>query len=561
MQSRIQSLKERGRKEHTARLTLEPVRIVWQDGEIENAEALLQQRSRQISLGANDPMVMKSRPEKKAAVLLDFGSEIHGGIRILCWGTKENKDARIRVRFGESVTEAMSETGGESNATNDHARRDMELTLGMMSMNPVGETGFRFVRIDLLEDVTLQLKTITAVLVYKDVPYRGSFRCNDELLNRIWDVGAYTVHLNMQEYVWDGIKRDRLVWVGDMHPETLAIRTVFGGDDAVERSLDFIRQETPLPGWMNNMAAYTMWYVIIVRDWFLYTGNFPWIEQQKEYLLGVAHMLSAHIDEEGKDTVKDGRFMDWPSSEKPGITDAGIQAIHYMAADALEALLHMLGEEEAAGECARDKERLKGYAVDYEDSKPAAALLVLAGMQDAKQVNERLLSVGGAQGMSSFMGYYILAAKAMAGDFEGCLNCIRDYWGGMLSLGATTFWEDFDVEWLKGAAPIDRLPEEGEIDIHGTYGSYCYRGMRHSLCHGWAGGATPWLTEYVLGARILEPGCRRIAVEPHLGDLEWAEGMVPTPHGNVHIRVCKDEAGRTAVDTEAPEGITVEKII
>ena len=89
----------------------------------------------------------------------------------------------------------------------------------------------------------------------------------------IWDVGAYRVHLNMQEYIWDGIKRDRLVWVGDMHPETLTIRTVFGADASVARSLEFIRKETPLPGWMNGMASYTMWYAIIVHDWFMYTGE------------------------------------------------------------------------------------------------------------------------------------------------------------------------------------------------------------------------------------------------------------------------------------------------
>ncbi|MFQ9800204.1 MAG: hypothetical protein ACLR23_16090 [Clostridia bacterium] len=31
----------------------------------------------------------------------------------------------------------------------------------------------------------------------------------------------------------------------------------------------------------------------------------------------------------------------------------------------------------------------------------------------------------------------------------------------MLSLGATTFWEDFDLRWLENAARIDELtPEE-----------------------------------------------------------------------------------------------------
>lgn len=42
---------------------------------------------------------------------------------------------------------------------------------------------------------------------------------SDELLNKIWNTGAFTQHLNMQEFIWDGIKRERLVWITDMHPE------------------------------------------------------------------------------------------------------------------------------------------------------------------------------------------------------------------------------------------------------------------------------------------------------------------------------------------------------
>ena len=198
------------------------------------------------------------------------------------------------------MSEAMAELGGETNATNAHARRDMMIEVGSMSMNQIGETGFRFVRIDLEEEeAALSLKSICAVLVYKDVPYRGSFQCSDPLLNRIWDVGAYTVHLNMQEYIWDGIKRDRLVWIGDMHPEMMTIAAVFGADSSVEKSLDFIRKETPLPGWMNTMASYSMWYVMIVYDWFLHTGNKEFLEKQEGYLTGLADQLSQSIDENG----------------------------------------------------------------------------------------------------------------------------------------------------------------------------------------------------------------------------------------------------------------------
>lgn len=552
----MEKLKKQGREVLTKRVTLEPVKILWKQGEVENEQMLLERRSRQVSLVASSPVVMKTTKEQQASVLLDYGTEIHGGIRILVWGEGTGRGAKVRVRFGESASEAMAEIGGENNATNDHARRDLVTEVGMMSMNPIGETGFRFVRLDLLEETTLVLKAVTAELVYKDVPYRGSFRSSDELLNKIWETGAYTVHLNMQEYIWDGIKRDRLVWVGDMHPETLTIRSVFGADDAVERSLDFIRGETPLPGWMNTMAAYSMWYVIIVHDWFLYTGHLDWVKAQADYLKGLSDQLSEHIDSEGKDTVTDGRFLDWPSNDNPVVTDAGVQAIHYLAADSLEKLFEALGEKEYAERCAEDKKRLARYETDYQEAKQAAALLVLAGLKDADKVNEELLQKNGAAGMSTFMGYYILAARAAAGDYTGCLESIREYWGGMLKLGATTFWEDFDVEWMKNAAPIDRLPGEGEVDVHKTYGRYCYQGYRHSFCHGWASGATAWMSEYVLGVKILEPGCKKVKITPHLGDLDWVEGTYPTPLGEIHIRAEKTAEG-TRVCINAPEGVTV----
>lgn len=536
---------------------LSPRRIVWKQGKITNESALLKARDPQISLAAHDACTMDATGGT-ASLLLDFGYEIHGGIRILCWGDSTGRGAAVRIRFGESVMEAMSETGGDTNATNDHARRDIRTAVGMMSMNPVGETGFRFVRIDLEDaDAQLTLKSVMAAFLYKDVPYRGSFSCSDPLLNRIWDTGAYTVHLNMQDYIWDGIKRDRLVWVGDMHPETLTVRTVFGEDASVKRSLDFIRKETPLPGWMNGMASYTMWYSIIVHDWYLYTGDLDWIREQEDYLEGIFTQLSACMDGNGKDTVTEGRFLDWPSSDNPVVVDAGVQAIHCLAVQSLKEMFLALGKEELAARCTEDLEKLSGCRTDYQSSKQAAALLVLAGLREAKETNEALLAVNGAEGMSTFMGYYILTARAMAGDYEGCLSCIRDYWGGMLALGATSFWEDFNIRWMENAAPIDRFPEAGEVDVHGSYGDYCYKGYRHSLCHGWASGVTPWLTENVLGVRILEPGCSRLEIRPHLGDLTWAKGTFPTPYGTVSITHRKQKDGSVKTDVKAPAGVTV----
>ena len=289
----------RAQKDERTRLFLSPKRIVWQTDspkcQVQNSQYLLENKSKQIPLCGTEGCEMTNRGEN-AAIVLDFGQEIHGGLEFSVHSITGAKEASFRIRFGESVSETMSELGGTTNATNDHARRDMTVTVQQLSMNPVGETGFRFVRIDLLTpNISVSINTVKAVMVYRDVPYLGSFFCDDELLNQIWNVGAYTVHLNMQQYIWDGIKRDRLVWIGDLHPEIATIQAVFGNQKIIRDSLDFVVSETPTGQWMNNIPTYSMWWIIIQHDYFMQFGDREYLKQQLPYMKSICQMLCLYI--------------------------------------------------------------------------------------------------------------------------------------------------------------------------------------------------------------------------------------------------------------------------
>jgi hypothetical protein len=151
----------------------------------------------------------------------------------------------------------------------------------------------------------------------------------------------------------------------------------------------------------------------------------------------------------------------------------------------------------------------------------------------------------------------MLEAQAKAGAYQAALDNIRAYWGGMLDMGATTFWEDFDLEEAKGAARIDAIVPAGGKDYHRDFGAYCYIGLRRSLCHGWASGPTSWLTEHVLGIQVLAAGCKVIKIEPHLGDLQFAEGTFPTPMGIVNVRHVKGTDGKVRSTISAPQGVKI----
>lgn len=539
-----------------------PVRIVWQtegDAAPERPEALLAAVGGQASLFPQQVCTLTHRGQAPG-ILLDFGRELQGGVQVTAIAATDTKPVRMRVRFGESVSEAMADVDpagipGQS-YLNDHAIRDQTTLVPAIGSHEIGNTGFRFVRLDLVDEgKSVSLSAVRAISLYRDLPYLGTFACSDERLNRIWQTGAYTVHLNMQEYVWDGIKRDRLVWIGDMHPETRVISTVFGAQDVVPRSLDFVRDGTPLPGWMNGISSYSIWWLLIHHHWYLYHGDEAYLAQQQAYIVGLLEQLLARIGPDGAERLDGMRFLDWPTADNDEARHAGLQALMVLAMRAGAELCDTLDETNMAQRCRDGERRLRQHRPVVGRTKQAAALLALAGLEDAAAMNADVLSVGGARGMSTFYGYYMLQARAMADDHQGALDAIRTYWGAMLDLGATTFWEDFDLDWSEGASGIDDLVPQGKRDIHADFGRYCYQGLRHSLCHGWAGGPTAWLSEHVLGVRPAAPGFAKVRIAPHLGDLAWARGTFPTPHGLIRISHQRRADGSIASEIDLPAGV------
>jgi len=70
-----------------------------------------------------------------------------------------------------------------------------------------------------------------------------------------------------------------------------------------------------------------------------------------------------------------------------------------------------------------------------------------------------------------------------------------------------------------------------------------------TISHGWSSTPTRDLVQRVLGVTPAEPGFAVAAIEPALGDLEWAAGVVPTGHGSITVRVEED---RIEFDSPVP---------
>ena len=545
------------RQDRMTRVYVAPKKILWSQGIVRNLENLLDVDNGQADLVNASSCFMQCTKEEDASIILDYGRELHGALKLVV-GSGSAANFRMRVRLGESVSEACSEIEGGT-ATNDHATRDIVLTVPRYGQIEIGNSGFRFARIDLLDEASLYLKEATAVFRFRNIPYLGTFQCSDNQLNDIWNTGAYTVQLNMQEYIWDGIKRDRLIWLGDMHPETNTISTVFGNEESFYASLDLAIEQYPLPNWFNGMSAYSMWYLIIQYDWYRHFGNLDFLKKHANYILGLIDLIDSCVEEDGSEHLSDSRFLDWPSSPNKEGVEAGYRALLCWALQDGRQLCSLLGNDAKAQKCSEIENRLKKKVLPPNYLKQAAALMAIAGLMEPEKAAQDFLLPGGPKGFSTFYGYYMLEALAMAGHYEEAMDIIRKFWGGMLNMGATTFWEDFDLDWTKNAGRIDEFVPEGKDDIHGDFGGYCYVGYRHSLCHGWASGPTAWLSNHVLGVEILEPGCKKVRISPHLGNLQWAKGTYPTPYGQIKVHHQKQADGTVKSFIEVPKGVKVAK--
>ena len=123
-----------------------------------------------------------------------------------------------------------------------------------------------------------------------------------------------------------------------------------------------------------------------------------------------------------------------------------------------------------------------------------------------------------------YMRFYELETLCMMGYQSKVLDEMKDYWGGMLKEGATTFWEKYN-------------PTEKGTQHLAMYG----RPYGKSLCHAWGASPIYLIGKYFLGVQPTKPGYERYTIKPSLGGLEWMEGDVPTPFGKIHVQMNQQE--------------------
>ncbi|MFB7288323.1 alpha-L-rhamnosidase C-terminal domain-containing protein [Actinacidiphila glaucinigra] len=424
--------------------------------------------------------------------------------------------------------------------------------------------------------------------------YKGWFLSDDDQLNKMWYSGAYTLQLNLKpaglngladKRIYDGAKRDRSIWTGDLLVQGPTAISTLGdeGADYVKSSIDVLlatqRADGAIPGspdfrkgsnpagsplfYSNNYSGYGARAAI---DYYRYTGD-------KDYITKILPALRAELAYNDRSLTANHLVASndrdyWQASQTGEVTKYSID--YYILLKEMAWLERQVGSATIADEHGAKADQIKeavnatlwnpqlgayGQSIDHPDVlvEDANALALQYGFVPAERRDSVLKALKtlwtpyGAimgPGLVDPTGHTIepfgngmeTAGRFTVGDAGGAFDLMRRTWGPMVDksnpLYTGAFWE-----FKNDDGGVNRATA--------------------SLAHGWAASPTVQLTEQVLGVTPVDPGYATWSIKPHTGDLKWAQGSVPTQYGDIAVNwQSKANASKFTLHASTPRDTT-----
>ena len=480
------------------------------------------------------------------SLLVDFGKETMGYLVL----EDIQSDGLVEIYYGESREEALDK---------EHCETLDKFEVSGSRFQVPESKAFRFVYIE--TDVTIGKIAMDYEYLPFDDKKSGSFRCNDEELNRIWEVGAYTMDLTTREFFMDGIKRDRWTWSGDAIQSYLMNYYLRYDLDCVKRTIRQLRGKDPVTAHVNTIMDYTFYWFKSILDYYQYSGDAAFVKEIFPRMVTLMNycMIRTNTDGLMEGQPDDWIFVDWVDFPMHKRGTLCFEQILFVEALRAMAVCCTICEDEDDGyyqmEAERTLKKVKElfwseqhhaflHAIEDGQMNPQitkfpnmfAILYDLVSEEEKQQMMQSVILNKDIPAITTpYMRFYELAALCEMGLQKEVLPEIKAYWGGMLREGATSFWEKYN-------------PEETGCQHLAMYG----RPYGKSLCHAWGASPVYLMGKYYLGVKPTKPGYAEYEVRPVLGGLEWMEGEVPTPFGKIHVRM---DGRQVSVRSDGGRGI------
>ena len=468
-----------------------------------------------VKTGDIADLYRKSFKQKKE-VIVDFGEHLVGNVsfKIKDIGSMQDAVLRFKVTFGEVPSDLALPiepyTGGLSRgwlqdfvcdvSYDGYFKFNRRISARYMKIEAVGTSVYSDFCFD---NITFEATTSAGESKAKLAS------TTPQIFKDIAKVSENTLRDCMQGVYEDGPKRDQRLWMGDLYLEALANTASFRQYDLTKRCLYLLAGlSNPDNGLLySNMVDYpaphaqktffvdyALSYVLTLHDYLQATGDvetakdlWPVAKNQINAVLQQAidkNHLYANTGYQYPGMMVSMVFFDWA----PVTLDnhAAIQGLLSYVMDHAYAMAKRIGKENevkdypaivnqlrAAGRKAywNSKQKLVESGTEKQLSYTGTSWAVLGGIINKKEAREAIKNVMASSKAikpgTPYANHFLVAAMLQCGMNAEARKYVEDYWGGMVRLGADTFWEYY-------------VPDN---QLFSSYNGYT---LLNSYCHAWS---------------------------------------------------------------------------
>jgi len=506
-------------------------------------------------------------------VIFDFGTEICGRFEL---DITAPEGCVVDVCYNEAVEKdrlAVSHLLKTYPFVDRYILREARQRIG----NTLFERGFKMVQIVLRNfEAPVVIHQVKAIDVRYPFVRRASFHCSDFVLNRIWDACRETLECCATDVSTDCPWRGRAFWLHDLIVENKVSLQAFGVSEMHRRRFRLVfsdvREGNIMPGACPCpegsdpflLVSTNLYIIFMLKDYLMYSNDPALIKELMPNMVAILETFSKWEDPNGfiLPPEKYWDFFDWPFELKNvrsnGKAVSLLSYLYIIAMKEVVELAEMTGEKI---DCAKYESKIKMISSHLEEcfsaddencladwmderghwthsSQLAYAFALLSGECSAQNrfYFENALSDKKLLMSEMYSHYFVFHAMRLCGKEAEALEQIRKCWGDIMKAGSSAIWDGNMCQHFKGAFPRDG-----------------------SLCYGLSTVPIDFFQTVLLGIEPLSPGFKTFKVAPVCLDIEFAEGRIPTPYGNIFIR-WKRKKDDVKIKLRVPYGTIAKRI-
>ncbi len=389
-----------------------------------------------------------------------------------------------------------------------------------------------------------QLRQVTVHYPWNDAA--SAFECDNDALNQVWEICKYSIKATSFAGVYVDGDRERIPYEADAYINQLCHYAADREFGLARYSHEYLLSH---PTWPTEWRQHS-----IMMAWvdYMYTGNTESLAAQYDVLKNDKLMLgSARADGLLDPSTTD--IVDWPAGERDGYDmksiNTVVNAFHYLNLLQMKQIAEVLGRTADAATFQQKAQTVynsfqtvlfnssTGLYIDGEGSTHSSLHanmwpLAFGLVPEEKKAGVAAFVKSRGMACSVYGAQYLMEALYLAGEEDYALSLMtstaRRSWMNMIAVGSTMTLEAWDIQY------------KSNLDWN----------------HAW--GAVPGniIPRFVMGIEPMEPGFRKVLIQPRPGTLGHAGITTPTIRGAVKVAFTKSGQNDYDFTIELPANTT-----